>query len=460
MPLNVRRFGTSVIGFLLLVGVTCFGQVVPAPSPNATAGTTPAVMGPPTSGDIMRDRISKSKAYIAVRNYNAAIYELENIRKESGDSAVQGVVNLLLMNSYLEQGDFKRAQDLLNQFYVAQKTTKPSAATEYAAIAGQIIKGARTRAERYQALGLSLSDRTLPLEALNDLEKMRETLEMVITQAKEIGANKNKAADAMAMLEEASNSRAMIARDTYDARRWKDELADTRETMASSRSVVMSAVEGESNVVATNTGQPAASQPPVSQPMIVPVASVPQAVPPVSPGREREVKIVGGTPSDTSVAQTEKPVYVPEKQAAVTPPKTEEPKMEAPKVEAPTVETPKAEPKPELKAEEPKAPVEEPKTEAPKNTSPVAVGSLIGFATSQAKPIYPPAAKAARSTGVVTVELTVDETGGVVDVQKATGPMMLQAAAKDAIRKWKFKPFLRDGQPVKATGFVNFNFAL
>jgi TonB family protein len=458
MPLNVRRFGTSVIGFLLFAGITCFGQVVPAPSPNATAAApSQPVMGPPTSGDIMRDRISKSKAYIAVRNYNAAIYELENIRKESGDAAVQGVVNLLLMNSYLEQGDFKRAQDLLNQFYAAQKTTKPNAATEYAAIAGQIIKGARTRAERYQALGLSLSDRTLPLEALNDLEKMRETLEMVITQAKEIGANKNKAADAMAMLEEASNSRAMIARDTYDARRWKDELADTRETMASSRSVVMSAVEGESNVVAANTAQP-----PVSQPMIVPVASVPQAVPPASPTREREVKVVGSTPSDTNVAQAEKPVYVAEKQsvAASTPPKTEEPKIEAPKVEAPKAETPKPEPKPELKAEEPKAPVEEPKTEAPKNTSPVAVGSLIGFATSQAKPIYPPAAKAARSTGVVTVELTVDEAGGVVDVQKATGPMMLQAAAKDAIRKWKFKPFVRDGQPVKATGFVNFNFAL
>jgi hypothetical protein len=37
---------------------------------------------------------------------------------------------------------------------------------------------------------------------------------------------------------------------------------------------------------------------------------------------------------------------------------------------------------------------------------------------------------------------------------------MLQAAAKDAIRKWKFKPFMRDGQPVRATGFVSFNFAL
>ena len=75
----------------------------------------------------MRERISKAKAFIAVRNYNAAIYELENIRRESSDAALLGVVNVLLMNSYLEQGDYKRAQDLLSEFYNAQKTTKANA---------------------------------------------------------------------------------------------------------------------------------------------------------------------------------------------------------------------------------------------------------------------------------------------------------------------------------------------
>lgn len=451
MPLNVRRFGTSVIGFLFFAGLTCYSQVAPAPSPIATASTAPpSVMGPPTSGDIMRDRISKSKAYIAVRNYNAAIFELENIRKESGDPAVQGVVNVLLMNSFLELGDFKRAQDLLNQFYAAQKTTKPNAATDYAAVAGQIVKGARSRAERYKALGLSVSDRTLPLEALNDLEKMRETLELVITQAKEIATNKNKAADAMAMLEEASNSRAMIARDTYDARRWKDELADTRETMASSRSVVMSAVQGEPSTVVTQTPSTQTVQPPVTQPVMIPAV----AVPPPSQTREREVKT---SPADAGVAQNEKPVYIPSTQATVEPKKIEAAKVDVPRAE-PKVE-PKAEPKAETKVEETK-PVEPPKTEAPKDDSPLAVGSLIGFATTQSKPVYPAAAKVARATGVVTVEITVDESGSVENVQKLSGPMMLQAAAKDAIRKWKFKPFVRDGQAVKATGYVNFSFAL
>lgn len=88
------------------------------------------------------------------------------------------------------------------------------------------------------------------------------------------------------------------------------------------------------------------------------------------------------------------------------------------------------------------------------------VGSLIAYATKQAQPLYPPAAKSMRASGVVRVEVTVDENGQVAEVQKTSGPPLLQTAAKDAVRKWRFKPFTRDGQPVRAVGFVNFNFSL
>jgi lipopolysaccharide biosynthesis regulator YciM len=106
---------------------------------------------------MMRERISKAKAFIAVRNYNAAIYELESIRRESSDTAVHGVVNVLLMNSYLEQGDYKRAQDFLNQAFNQQKTTKANAGELYMTVASQVVKGARSRVERYRALGLNVA---------------------------------------------------------------------------------------------------------------------------------------------------------------------------------------------------------------------------------------------------------------------------------------------------------------
>ena len=69
-------------------------------------------------------------------------------------------------------------------------------------------------------------------------------------------------------------------------------------------------------------------------------------------------------------------------------------------------------------------------------------------------------AKNMRLTGVVKVDLVIDENGLVAEVQNLSGPAMLQRAATDAVRKWKFKPFTRDGQATKATGFVSFNFSL
>ena len=65
-----------------------------------------------------------------------------------------------------------------------------------------------------------------------------------------------------------------------------------------------------------------------------------------------------------------------------------------------------------------------------------------------------------RMTGIVKVEVVVDEEGKVTEVQNTDGPTLLQAAAQDAVRKWKFRPFTRDGEPVKAMGFVSFNFSL
>src|SRR5258706_3337447 len=250
-----------------------------------------------------------------------------------------------------------------------------------------------------------------------------------------MGQTKANSADAMILLEEASNSRSMLARDDYDARHWKDEVADTREQMASSHSIVLSAINGETptdpNLIAGNSK---------------PVGNPPVTLPPVdtktNANRDREVDPVDKTPSDSATAQNDKPAYVP---AAMPVAKEVKQRPKTAVDTAPKTDTPKT---------------EIPKSDAPKDNTPLNVGSLIGYATRQMTPVYPPAAKSVRTTGIVRVEVTVDEKGDVTEVQKTSGPPMLQGAAKDAIKKWKFKPFVRDGQPVRATGFVSFNFAL
>jgi TonB family protein len=262
----------------------------------------------------------------------------------------------------------------------------------------------------------------LPLEALNDLEKMRETLEIVITQSKEIGKTPAKTSEAMGLLEEAINSRTMLARDDYDARRWKDEVLDTREAMANSRSVVLSAVQGEPATVEAPKADLIASNnsPVVMQPV---VETKPAET------RQREVKTADNPVSENkqAVQQSAPPTQTAAGQAA---------------------------------AGEPAAKPESSASDASKTTGPLDVGSLKDFATAKPTPIYPQAAKLIRQSGIVRVDVTVNEAGEVTEVQKTTGPAMLQAAARDAIKKWKFKPFTRDGQPVKATGYVSFNFNL
>lgn len=449
MPLNVGRFYTSIFLVSSALAAGVYAQSPQASqSPVAPATTVAApIANAPTSADVMRERISKAKAFIAVRNYNAAIYELENIRRETGDQSVQAVTNVLLMNSYLEQGDHKRAQAFLNQLYNEQKTTKPNALANYSAVAGQVIKSVRNQVERFRSLGLTVTDRNLPLEALNDLEKMRETVELVITQSKEMSADKVRSATALGLLEEATNSRAMVARDDYDARKWRDDLADSREAMASSRSVIVNAVDGTTEPANPSVQQKTAAVNPntttaaLTQPLSKPVETKPAVTTSALPANTK--------PSETVIASNTATIPMPR-------PVDEKPAVQPERTRI-IAGSPQAaqQPSEDANANKVKA-----TTSSKSLNGPLEVGSLLPYAAKQASPVYPAAAKTIRASGVVKVEVTIDENGDVAEVQKASGPALLQGSAKDAIRKWKFRPIIVDGQAVKATGFINFNFSL
>jgi protein TonB len=69
---------------------------------------------------------------------------------------------------------------------------------------------------------------------------------------------------------------------------------------------------------------------------------------------------------------------------------------------------------------------------------------------SQAAPVYPPELKKAKMTGVVTVVFVLGEDGRVEDprVENSTRPEF-EKPALDAIRRWRFRPGMKDGQPVR-----------
>jgi protein TonB len=105
--------------------------------------------------------------------------------------------------------------------------------------------------------------------------------------------------------------------------------------------------------------------------------------------------------------------------------------------------------------EEPPPPAPTPK---PVPKAPISGGVLNGKATSLPKPPYPPAAKMARASGTVTVQVTIDENGNVISARAVSGHPLLQAAAVQAARGAKFSPTKLSGQPVKVTGVITYNF--
>ena len=246
MPLNVRRFCTSVTCSFCGFAVFPLPRPYRSPRRHLCNVTQPShAVKAPTSGEVMRDRISKAKAFIAVRNYNAAIYELENIRRETGDPSVQGVVNVLLMNSYLEQGDYKRAQDFLTEFYNIQKTTKPNATDLYYGRCRpdrqRCPQPCRPISRPWPECVATARCRSRPLTTSRKCAKRSSSSSR---SQKRSARTRQRPTTAMGLLEEATNSRSMLARDDYDARRWKDEVADSREELANSRCVITNAVDG------------------------------------------------------------------------------------------------------------------------------------------------------------------------------------------------------------------------
>lgn len=94
------------------------------------------------------------------------------------------------------------------------------------------------------------------------------------------------------------------------------------------------------------------------------------------------------------------------------------------------------------------------------NKAPISGGVLNGKAISKPSPAYPEAAKAQRASGVVTVQIAIDEEGKVVSAVAVSGHLLLLEAAVKAARQARFLPTRLSGQPVKVVGVVTYNFEI
>lgn len=102
-------------------------------------------------------------------------------------------------------------------------------------------------------------------------------------------------------------------------------------------------------------------------------------------------------------------------------------------------------------------PVADPATTA---NVPYEAGSLREQALKLAVPAYPVLERQNRTEGIVTVQVTLDESGKVMSAKATNGPKGLRNASEEAAKRSKFKPVTVGGRPVRATGTVVYNFKL
>jgi TonB family protein len=89
-------------------------------------------------------------------------------------------------------------------------------------------------------------------------------------------------------------------------------------------------------------------------------------------------------------------------------------------------------------------------------SSGVAQGSL----QFKVAPVYPPDAKAAGVSGTVVLQCTISKEGRVVNLNVVSGPALLQQSAIDAVRQWRYRPYLVNGEAVEVQTTVNLIFTL
>lgn len=76
------------------------------------------------------------------------------------------------------------------------------------------------------------------------------------------------------------------------------------------------------------------------------------------------------------------------------------------------------------------------------------------------RPVYPQIAAVARIEGIVDFQVIVDTEGRVRELKYVSGPPILMEAGARAVRQWKYRPFMVNGQPVEAETTVEVPFGL
>lgn len=376
----------------------------PAAEPNK------APVDPAKSPEALQSRIGRARALIAAHRLDTAASELESVRSATQDYSIRNITSIMLMSVYLEDGNYGRAEALLEENYQGRSAQKDESLGTYFALAGQAVNGARNHLARYRTFGISTTDANLPAEAASDLNRLRSLLERMIAQAKEISIGR-KFYDSLSLLEDVLGIRLSLAKDSEDQVRWENEYARARESLASSQTQIASL----------------------------------GGIPPLRPG---------GAPVNANVPSPYSTKKLPETSLPIKAIDKDHVAGSGPTRSGESAGAPASSDENSSATAAPTTP-----TTKPGDPDAATLGSLTAFATRKVVPRYPPIAKQTGAVGVVRVYLVV-EGGKVVEVSRSEGPVLLRQAAVDAAKQWSFQSVSIEGKPTRLSGYIDFNFSL
>ncbi len=96
----------------------------------------------------------------------------------------------------------------------------------------------------------------------------------------------------------------------------------------------------------------------------------------------------------------------------------------------------------------------------PKGPTHVSQGVMTGLLINRVLPVYSPIARATHTEGTVVLQATISKNGTIENLRVLSGPAMLQRDAIDAVRQWRYRPYLLNGEPVDVETTVNVVFKM
>jgi periplasmic protein TonB len=104
-------------------------------------------------------------------------------------------------------------------------------------------------------------------------------------------------------------------------------------------------------------------------------------------------------------------------------------------------------------------PVAVPKVATPQRVR-VSQGVTQGLLIKKIQPAYPPLARQARIQGSVLLQAEISKEGTIENLRLISGHPMLAPAAIEAVKQWRYKPYILNGEPVEVETQITVNFTL